>query len=37
MTITLKQTKEIMKKGNYGLITFMNINAKVLNKMLLKF
>ena len=35
MTIILKQTKESTKKGNYGLIPFMNINAKVLNKMLL--
>lgn len=35
MAIILKQTKESMKKGNYGLIPFMNINAKVLNKILL--
>ena len=35
MAIILKQTKESMKKGNYGLIPFMNINAKVLNKMFL--
>ena len=35
MTIILKQTKESIKKGNYGLIPFMNINAKVLNEMLL--
>lgn len=34
ITLTLKPDKEIIGKENYGLIFFMNVDAKILNEAL---
>ena len=34
LTLTPKPNKDITRKGNYQLISLMNINGKILNKIL---